>query len=494
MKLWPLACFPFLGWLAFSNNEKATNPKKVKAMRKTTTKANNDQSQCYAGAALPAIEPGAAFVDVASGEHWVCIPQDRCEENVRRFGAFTADLHAIRDWLLEHGVRVVGMESTGVYWINLYQILEDAGMEVGVVNARDLKCVKGRPKTDRLDCQWGQRLLSCGLLRYSFRPSGEICQMRAIWRMREQRVKDASRSLQRMHKALYEMNLLLGKVVTDIGGKTGMAIIEAILAGERDPVQLAKLRDRRVKCDEQTIAKALQGDYRPEQIFLLGKALEQYRFLIEGLEDYDLQIQQRLSKMVSKAEVDKQLRKENFLLMQRARQKSRTTPRMDSISCAHQLCGVDLTAIPGMGAALPLSLLLETGTDMSKWPTSKHFCSWLGLSPNPRTSAGKDLGTRTKKCSTPAARGFRQAAVAVTHSYSYLGEFFRRMRARKGGAEAICATAHKIATIYYTMIKEGRQYVEPDIDQYRQAMKEQRIKRLAKQAAHLGFTLTEKAA
>ena len=367
-------------------------------------------------------------------------------------------------------------------------------MEVGVVNARDLKYVKGRPKTDKLDCQWGQRLLCCGLLRSSFRPSGEICQMRAIWRMREQRVKDASRSLQRMHKALYEMNLLLPKVVSDIGGKTGMAIIEAILDGGRDPVELAKLRDHRVKCDEQTIAKALEGDYRPEQIFLLGKALEQYRYLIEGLGDYDREIAQRLKKMPSKAVVDNQLRKDNLMLMRRAKQKSRTSPRIDSISCAHELCGVDLTAIPGLGAALPLSLLLETGTNMTEWPTSKHFCSWLGLSPNPRRSAGKDLGTRTKKCSTAAANGFRQAAASVTHSNSYLGEFYRRMRARKGGAEAICAAAHKIATIYYTIIKEGSQYHEPDIDQYRQTIKQQRIKRLARQAAQLGFTLTEKAA
>ena len=463
-------------------------------MRKNTSKTTNGQSQRYAGSALAAIEPDAAFVDVASGEHWVCIPQERCEHNVRQFGAFTRDLHAIRDWLLEQDIRVVGMESTGVYWINLYQILDDAGMEVGVVNARDLKYVKGRPKTDKLDCQWGQRLLCCGLLRSSFRPSGEICQMRAIWRMREQRVKDASRSLQRMHKAFYEMNLLLPKVVSDIGGKTGMAIIESILDGVRDPVELAKLRDHRVKCDEQTIAKALEGDYRPEQIFLLGKALEQYRYLIEGLGDYDREIVQRLKKMPSKAVVDNELRKENLMLMRRAKQKSRTSPRIDSISCAHELCGVDLAAIPGLGAALPLSLLLETGPDMTQWPTSKHFCSWLGLSPNPGKSAGKDLGTRTKKCSTAAPNGFRQAAASVTHSNSCPGEFYRRIKARKGGAEAICAAAHKIATIYYTMIKEGNEYQEPDIDQYRQKIKQQRIKRLARQAARLGFTLTEKAA
>ncbi len=464
-------------------------------MRKITSKSNHSQSLRSTGSALAAIEPDGAFVDVASGEHWVCIPQERCQENVRRFGAFTRDLHTIRDWLLKHRIRVVGMESTGVYWVNLYQILEDAGLEIGVVNARDLKYVKGRPKTDKLDCQWGQRLLSCGLLRSSFRPCAEICQIRAIFRMREQRVKDASRSLQRMQKALYEMNLLLPKVVSDIGGKTGMAIIEAILAGERDPVKLAKLRDHRIKCDQETIAKALEGDYRPEQIFLLGKALEQYLFLIDGLEDNDKEILQRLRKMPHKAQVDNELRQENLMLMRRAKQKSRTFPRIDAISCAHELCGVDLTAIPGMGPALPLSILLEVGTDMTKWPTSKHFCSWLGLAPNPRKSAGKDLGTRTKKCSTPAANGFRQAAASVTaHKSSYLGEFYRRMRARKGGAEAICATAHKIATIFYTMIKEGREYAEPDIDQYRQTMKQQRLKRLARQAAQLGFTLTEKAA
>ena len=408
LKLWALGVefFPFSGWLGFFTQQHNNQPEERKNNAKNTSKTTNGQSQRYAGSALPAIEPDAAFVDIASGEHWVCIPQERSEHNVRRFEAFTRDLHAIRDWLLEQGIRVVGMESTGVYWINLYQILEDAGMEVGVVNARDLKYVKGRPKTDKLDCQWGQRLLCCGLLRSSFRPSGEICQMRAIWRMREQRVKDASRSLQRMHKALYEMNLLLPKVVSDIGGKTGMAIIEAILDGGRDPVELAKLRDHRVKCDEQTIAKALEGDYRPEQIFLLGKALEQYRYLIEGLGDYDREIAQRLKKMPSKAVVDNQLRKDNLMLMRRAKQKSRTSPRIDSISCAHELCGVDLTAIPGLGAALPLSLLLETGTNMTEWPTSKHFCSWLGLSPIPGEAPARTWARGLRSAPRPLPTAF----------------------------------------------------------------------------------------
>jgi len=220
--------------------------------------------------ALERINPSAAFVDVGSGEHWVCIPEDCCRENVRRDDAFTSNLYEIRTWLKENGITSVAMESTGVYWIALYQILEEAAIEVCLVNARDLNSVKGRPKTDKLDCQWGQRLHSYGLLKASFRPSAQICEMRCLWRMRLQLVQEMSRTIQRMQKSLHEMNLLLPKVLSDITGKTGMKIIEAILNGERDPVKLAKLKDPRVKASDDEIAEALRGDYRSEHIFLLN--------------------------------------------------------------------------------------------------------------------------------------------------------------------------------------------------------------------------------
>lgn len=461
------------------SNPNTRQPKRTKARSKGS-------GQPYASGLRPVIE-SAAFVDVGSGEHWVCVGEE--EHEVRRFEAYTDDLRAIRDWLLDCGITVVAMESTGVYWINLYQVLEDAGLEVGLVNARDLKYVKGRPKTDRLDCQWGRRLLSCGLLRYSFRPAREICEIRAIHRMRAQCVEDSTRALQRMNKALCEMNLLLRKVVTDIVGVTGTAIIEAILEGERDPAVLAELRDHRIRKSKTEIARALDGDFRSEQIFLLGQAYRQYRFLLECLNDYDEAIDERLQRLPGLTEIDSELRELNEQVMQRAAQKSDKVPTYDSISHAHRICGVDLSRVPGIGAGLCLPILLEIGTDMSKWPTEKHFSSWLGASPNPRKSAGKDLGTRTKKCSCRAAAYFRQAAASVSRSDTFLGEFFRRIRARKGGAEAITATAHKIAKICYLMIARQQEYREPDRQAHQQQIEQRRLKNLRRQARKLGLEL-----
>jgi transposase len=438
---------------------------------------------------LKMINPNAAFVDIGSGEHWVCIPEGRCEGNVRKFGAFTCDLYAIRDWIREHHVNSVAMESTGVYWIPLYQVLEDAGVEVCMVNAKALKSVKGRPKTDKLDCQWGQRLHSYGLLRASFRPPKEICAIRSIWRIREQTVRDAGRCIQRMQKALHEMNVLLPKVVSDITGKTGMAIIKAILAGERDPEELAKLRDHRIKRSQKDIARALQGDYRPEQIFLLQAALNQFDFITQQLADYDREIEHRLNELPRKHTVSAQDRVANQKIHLRDINRNRNTPSFDGRSMAHQLTGVDLAAIPGLSSSLCLCLLFETGLDMSKWPTEKHFASWLGLSPNPRVSAGRDLGTRTKKCSSRAARYFRHAATSLSHSHCYLGEFYRRMRARHGGAHAITATAHKIALVFYHMLHNGDPFCTIDPAKYRQQVRERQIQNLKKRAQKLGFDL-----
>lgn len=485
MKLWRLvARIGAVGWNGVMKKRNNIHSSPTKR-RSSLTKAQSARIGQGDAGGLRAVVDTAAFVDVASGEHWVCLG-DR-EQDTRRFGAYTADLYAIRDWLLEHGITVVAMESTGVYWINLYQVLEDAGLEVGLVNARDLKYVKGRPKTDRLDCQWGRRLLSCGLLRYSFRPVREICEIRAIHRMREQCVEDASRALQRMNKALCEMNVLLRKVVSDLVGVTGTAIIEAILKGERDPGILAGLRDRRIRKSEQEIAKALDGDFRAEQIFLLGQAYRQYCFLRDCLKDYDGAIHERLQKLPTLSEVQPEVREQNEQLMRRATQKSDKVPVYDALSHAQRICGVDLSLVPGIGAGLCLPILLEIGTDMSKWPSEKHFCSWLGLSPNPRKSAGKDLGTRTKKCSSRAAACFRQAAASVSRSDSFLGDFFRRMRARKGGAEAVTATAHRIAKICYLMIARQVQYCEPDRQAHQQQIHERRVKNFMRQAKKLGL-------
>jgi len=443
---------------------------------------------------LEMIDPDAAFIDVGSAEHWVCIPENRFSEQeqdkrVRQFEAFTSQLYEIRAWLLEHQIKTVSMESTGVYWIPLYQILADAGLEVSLVNARDLKSVKGRPKTDRLDCQWGQRLHSYGLLRASFRPAAEICAMRSIWRTREQWVREMSRCTQRMHKALHEMNLLLPKVVSDITGKTGMSIIKAILAGERDPVKLAQCRDPRCRSSKERIAEALRGDYRPELLFVLGAELEHYEFLLHKLEEFDRQISQRLAQLPNKTQLSATQKAHNAKEHAKLKRRYVKAPCFDSRSVVHELSGVDFGAVPGIGSTVALAVILEVGLDSSKWPSADHFAAWLGLCPNPRRSAGRDLGTHTKKCANRAAQQFRKAASTLRRNHSYLGDFYRRMRARHGEAHAITATAHKLAVLFYTLLSRGDQFVELDRSEYQRMVQQTRVSNLLKRARKLGFEL-----
>lgn len=314
--------------------------------------------------------------------------------------------------------------------------------------------------------------------------------MRSIWRMREQTVRDAGRCIQRMQKALHEMNLLLPKVVSDITGKTGMAIIKSILDGQRDPVMLAKLRDHRIKSSEEQIARALDGDYRSEQIFLLSAALAQYEFLIGQLQVYDRELEERLGKMPRKQSLSEDERTVSGKRSAREQSRNHNAPSFDTCSITHELTGVNLSAVPGLSSTLSLCILLETGLDMNKWPTAKHFASWLGLSPNPRISAGRNLGTRTKKCASRAARYFRNAATCLTHSHCYLGDFYRRIRARHGGIHAITATAHKLAVIFYQLVNKGEAYQEIEQSAYQQAVRDQQIKTLHKRAAKLGFELT----
>ena len=438
---------------------------------------------------LDMINPDTAFIDIGSAEHWVCIPEDREPENVRQFTAFTSQLYAIRDWLLKHEIQTVGMESTGVYWIPLYQVLSDAGFEVYLVNARDVKSVKGRPKTDRLDCQWGQTLLTYGLLRNSFRPASEICEMRSIWRSRDHWIKEASRCIQRMQKALHEMNLLLPKVVSDITGKTGLSIIKAILAGEHDPIKLAKLRDPRVRKSEEQIAEALRGDYRPEQLFLLGKELDHYEYILKQLADFDHYVEERIGQLPKILELDPGTKSTNRKEHERYKRRCPKAPSFDSRSTVHELTGVDIGALPGLSHSLMLGIILEVGLDMSKWPTEHHFTSWLALCPNLRRSAGKDLGTHTKKSSNRAAGCFRQGASTLRNNHTYLGDFYRRMRSRGGEAYAITATARKLAALFYILISKGEQFVPIDRTAYEQAVKEIRVANLEKRARQLGYSL-----
>jgi len=438
---------------------------------------------------LEMINPNAAGIDVASEEMWVCVPPDRAKEqesNVRKFGAFTCDLHAIADWLTECNVTTVAMESTGIYWIPLYQVLETRGFTVCLVNARQMKNVSGRPKTDRLDCRWIQRLHSYGLLMPSFRPPDEICQLRSLLRHREALIRGAARHTQHMQKALHQMKLLLDKVISDIMGVTGTAIIEQILAGERDPVTLAGLRDCRIRATEDDIVKALQGDYREEHLFVLQQAYEAYQFAQTQIAACDGKVEAWLT--TTEKTID--IREHPLPTSPRHRKKARNNePNYDARSYAYEIYGVDLTEIPGIQASTIQTLLAEVGRDLSKWPTEKHFTSWLGLCPNFKRSGGKDYSSQTRKVQSRAAKALRIAARTLRNSKSALGAFYRRLKGRIGPAKALTATARKLAVIFYNMVTKGTSYTDLGEDYYVKTQQQRHLNRLTKQARLLGFDL-----
>ena len=428
-------------------------------------------------------QPDSAGIDIGATELFVAVPPDRAEESVRSFNAFTEDLHALADWLTACRIKTVAMESTGVYWIPVFQVLETRGFEVCLVNARHVKNVPGR-KSDVLDCQWLQYLHSVGLLRGSFRPPDQVCALRSYLRHRDMLVKSAARHVQHVQKALTQMNLHLHHVVSDLTGVTGLAILDAILGGERDPLKLAALRDRRIKASEAMIAKALVGDYRQEHLFTLRQALAIYRHYQGQILECDRQIDQHLATFQSKtqepapAPVGRQRKKPE-----------RNQPQFDLRSHLHRILGVDLTALPGLSTINVHTVFSEIGGDLSKFPTAKHFASWLGLCPDHRISGGKVLSAHTRTVKSRAAYALRLAAYSAGKSYSALGDYFRRMRARLGAPKAITATAHKLARIIYHLLKTGSPYDETIFARNETLYQHRHAANLRKQARELGFTL-----
>jgi transposase len=432
---------------------------------------------------LAQVNPNAAGIDVGSGSHFVAVPADRDPEPVREFGAFTGDLYRLAEWLHACGIETVVMESTGVYWIPLFQVLEARGFEVKLADTHQLKRVPGR-KTDVLDCQWLQQLHSFGLLAGAFRPDDQTCVLRSYMRQRAMLVTYAGQHVQHLHKALDQMNLKLGLVLEDITGATGLRIIRAILDGECDPQRLAALRHGKCQHSAATIAQALQGDWRAEHVFALEQALE----LIEA---YQAQI----------AACDARI--EAHLQTFDDRSGGETPPQgpppradrhdlsFDATAELFRLTGVDLTAITGFQAHTVLKILSETGLDMSKWPTVKHFGAWLGLAPNNRVSGGKVLRRRTTPSANRAAAALRVAAQSLHRSKSALGAFLRRKAAQRGMPKAITATAYKLAVILYTMLTQGTAFVELGQDYYERAHQARVLKSLERRARQLGYSLVQ---
>jgi transposase len=441
-------------------------------------------SQRKAAATLPVIEPNAAGIDIGATEVFVAVPPDRDPRPIRRFHTFTVDLQKLAEWLEQCGIRTVAMESTGVYWIPLFQILEERNFRVHLVNAHHVRNVPGR-KTDVSDCQWIQHLHSVGLLRGSFRPDDEICALRSLWRHRENLMQLATVHLQHMQKALDQMNVQLHHVISDLAGTTGLAIVDAILAGERDPHKLAQLRDWRIKATEETIIKSLVGDYREEHLYVLRQSLQGYRNYQRMIEDLDVEVKKRMQSLPSRVDpLVKPLAKER-----NPRKTPRRTEPHDLRVEVYRAFGVDLTQVPGVNALTAQALLTEIGTDLSRFPTVGAFCSWLRLCPDPKISGGRILSARTRPTKNRAALALRMAAQALHRSQTLLGEHFRRLKARLGAPKAITAAAHKLARIIYHMITTQQDYDVTVFQENERRAQERKRNRLYVQAKELGFQL-----
>jgi len=434
---------------------------------------------------LQQINLNAAGIDVGSRTHWVSVPQERDTECVRSFGCFTADLYALADWLKQCEIETVAMESTGVYWIPLFQVLETRGFEVRLVNAHHVKTVPGR-KSDVLDCQWLQQLHTYGLLSGSFRPENQVCVLRSYIRQRDNLIRSAAVHVQRMQKALTEMNVQLHQVIADITGLTGMAIIRAIVAGERNPQVLAALKDRRTKSTTDEIAQALTGDYRPEHVFLLQQELQLYEVYQAQIAACDHQIEQCLAQFSAKVDVvESPLPKPKH----QRRKPQGNVPTFDLRTHLYRISGVDFTRIDGFGVLIVQTILSEVGLDPHRFPTVKHFTSWLGLCPGSHITGGKVKSSHTRRVVNRAANAFRLAAHSAGKSDSAMGAFYRRLRSRVGTPKAITATAHKLARIFYRLWTTGGDYSDLGTDYHEQKYQERMVKNLMKKAQSLGFEL-----
>lgn len=428
------------------------------------------------------LHPDAAGIDLGAREHWVALPPGRAEQTVRPFGTTTPDLDALALWLQEHGVTHVAMEATGVYWIAVFQLLERKGFQVLLVNARQIKNVSGR-KSDVLDCQWIQRLHAYGLLGGSFRPADAYCVVRSYVRYRDELIAARSVQIQHMQKALLQMNLQLSAVLSDLSGESGQAIIGAILKGERNPVSLAALAHRRVKSSQEQIAKALVGNYRAEHLFVLQTAYDLFLNYESKIAACDEQLTMELAGLPDR--VDPSVRP----LPAKAKGKKIEAGLREAL---YRKLGADLTALEGVGPTVALTVLTEVGPELSAFPSEKHFSSWLGLCPDHRISGGKILSRRTRRVVHRLSDVLRLAATALEHSASALGVYYRRMKAKLGAAEAITATAHKLARVIYRLLRHGEDYVRRGLEEEEQKYQERKLTNLKRTAAALGFDLVEK--
>jgi transposase len=448
---------------------------------------------------LEILHPNAAGIDVGNCAHYVAVRPDRDPDPVRRFDCFTADLQRLADWLQQCGVTTVAMQSTGVYWIPLYEILEARGLEVYLVNARHTKNLPGR-KSDVQESQWLLKLHTYGLLRNSFHPSAEIRVVRTYWRQRGDHVRAVSTCIQRMQKVLTQMNIQLANVISDLSGWTGQRIVRAILAGERNPHTLAALSHPGIHASRDTIAKSLEGTWQPDLLFVLRQEVTMYNRYLERIVECDQELERHLKGVADKmadtpqdAEHPPTPASSTTRGPQRKRHRKAGShaPQFDLGAELHRITGVDLTRIDGIDVGVAQTVISEVGLDMSRWEDDDHFASWLGLCPDNRITGGKVLRRGTRHVINRAATALRLAATTLLRSQSYLGAQYRRFRSRLGAPKAITAMAHKLACLVYRMLRWGHAYVDKGMQYYEERHRQQQIHLLKKRAAKLGLQIVE---
>lgn len=423
--------------------------------------------------------PNACGIDVGARSHYVAVPPDRADQPVREFGCHTSDLIALADWVQGCGVSTVALESTGVYWIALYEVLESRGLDVWLVNAKSVRHVSGR-KSDVLDCQWLQQLHTFGLLRRAFRPEAAVCEVREVVRLREGVLAERARHVQRMQKALTQMNVQLMSVLTDIAGQTGLAIIRAIVAGERDTQRLAELRDYRVRASAEEIASSLQGTWKAEHLFCLSHELASYDFYTERLGVIDAQLEVQLAAL---AVYDK------TPVADANKGRAKNAAKFDLRRALLNWSGVDLTRISGIDVTTALKVLGELGPTLQRFDTAKRFCSWLGLCPGTRITGGKRISGQTKRLPNRVSRALKLAAQGLSRSHTAMGAYYKRLALRMGTAKAITAMAHKLARVIYAMLRGQAEYVEKQQNLQEERYRARALKGIKRRAAEFGFEL-----
>jgi transposase len=438
---------------------------------------------------LARIQPHAAGMDIGAHEIVVCVPGPDNTQIIRSFGNYTADLYVIADWLLDYGIQSVAMESTGVYWTPIFETLETRGFKCCLIAATAIKRFPGRT-TDVLDCQWIQTLHSYGLLADSFRPGADLVALRTLLRHRAQLIQHRSPHILHMQKALLQMNIQLSMVLSDITGETGQLIVRAIVAGERDPHKLAALHNYRCKKNEDEIAKALTGTWREEHIFVLQQSLALFDFYTTQIQICDAEIERTYATICPDWGIP-ELENQDPLPPKKPHSHSKNAPKDVSVRVhLKRIVGIDFVAVHGISASLAQINIAKIGTDMTRFPNEKHFCSWLGLAPHNDITGGKIIRSRTLKTHNRAGQAFRQAAASVIRADCAFGAFYRRLKSRLGPAQAVMATAHKIAQVVYHMLKFKLDYQAVSAQEYDQRFREREIRYLQRKAAKFGFTLS----